>query len=139
MGFTNSFDDSHTLQHTGTPPDTLLPPHTIRNDILWPLLLPGYPWEACTIVRVTARATGDSSNTDLTPFFPVGQSMAKGSPMGVVTGLDILNDPLAAIPFKSLTSRSQGSLMYEQASGGTTVALARIPKNVRCTRTPKRT
>jgi len=39
--------------------------------------------EACTIVRVTARATGDSSNTDRTPFFPVGQSMAKGSPMGI--------------------------------------------------------
>jgi len=27
------------------------------------------PEEACTIVRVTARATGDSSNTDRTPFF----------------------------------------------------------------------
>jgi len=90
------------------------------------------PGGACTIVRVTARATGDSSNTDRTPFFPVGQSTAKGSSMGVVTGLDILNDPLAALLFKSLTSRSQGSLMYEQASSGTAVALARIPKNVRC-------
>jgi len=28
--------------------------------------------EACTIIRVTARATGDASNTDRTPFFPVG-------------------------------------------------------------------
>jgi len=64
------------------------------------------PEEACTIVRVTARATGDSSNTDRTPFFPVGQSMAKGSPMGIVTGLDIINDPLATTLFKSLTSRS---------------------------------
>jgi len=87
--------------------------------------------EACTIIRVTARATGDSSNTDRTPFFPVGQSMARGSPMGIVTGLDIINDPLAATLFKTLTSRFQGSLMYEQASGGTAVALARIPKNVR--------
>jgi len=86
------------------------------------------PGEACTIVRVTARATGDSSNTDRTPYFPVGQSMAKGSPMGVVTGLDILNDPLAALLFKSLTSRSQGSLMYEQVSGGTAVALLAYPK-----------
>jgi len=49
-----------------------------------------------------------------------------------VTGLDILNDPLAALLFKSLTSRSHGSLMYEQASGGTAVALARISKNVIC-------
>jgi len=96
------------------------------------------PGEACAIVRVTARATGDSSNTDRTPFFPVGQSMAKGSPMGVVTGLDILNDPLAALLFKSLTSRSQGSLMYEEVSGGTAVALARIPKNVRCHKDSKK-
>jgi len=96
------------------------------------------PEEACTIVRVTARATGDSSNTDRTPFFPVGQSMAKGSPMGIVTGLDIINDPLAATLFKSLTSRPQGSLMYEQTSGGTAVALARIPKNVRCHKDSKK-
>jgi len=86
------------------------------------------PEEACTIVRVTARATGDSSNTDRNPFFPVRQSMAKGSPMGIVTGLDIINDPVAATLFKSLTSRSQGNLMHEQASGGTAVAFARIPK-----------
>ena len=86
------------------------------------------PEEACTIVRVTARATGDSSNTDRTPFFPVRQSMAKGSPMGIVTGLDIINDPVAATLFKPLTSRSQGNLMHEQASGGTAVAFARIPK-----------
>jgi len=90
------------------------------------------PEEACTIVRVTARATGDSSNTDRTPFSLVGQSMVKGSLMGIVTGLDIINDPLAATLFKSLTSRSQGSLMYEQVSGRTEVTLARIPKNVRC-------
>jgi len=96
------------------------------------------PGEACTIVRVTARATGDSSNTDRTTFFPVGQSMAKGSSTGIVTGLDNLNDPLAALLFKSLTSRSQGSLMYEQASGGTAVALARIPKNVRCHKDSKK-
>jgi len=96
------------------------------------------PGEACTIVRVTARATGDSSNTDCTPFFPVGQSMAKGSSTGIVTGLDILNDPLAALLFKTLTSRSHGSLMYEQASGGTAVALARIPKNVRCYKDSKK-
>ena len=64
--------------------------------------------EACTIVRVTARATGDSSNTDRTPFFPVNQSMAKSSPMGIITGLDIANDPLATTLFKSLTSRPQG-------------------------------
>jgi len=57
------------------------------------------PEEACTIVRVMARATGDSSNTDRTPFFLVGQSMAKGSPMGILTGLDIINDPLAATLF----------------------------------------
>jgi len=96
------------------------------------------PEEACTIVRVTARATGDSSNTDRTPFFLVGQSMAKGSPMGTVTGLDIINDLLAATLFKSLTSRSQGPLMHEQASGGTAVALARIPKNVRCHKDSKK-
>ena len=64
--------------------------------------------------------------------------MAKGSPTGIVTGLDIINDPLAAILFKSLTSRSQGSLMYEQVSGGTAVALARIPKNVRCHKDSKK-
>jgi len=64
--------------------------------------------------------------------------MAKGSPTGVVTGLDILNDPLAALLFKSLTSRSQGSLMYEQASGGTAVALARIPTNIRCHKDSKK-
>jgi len=96
------------------------------------------PEKACTIVRVTARATGDSSNTDRTPFFPVGQSMAKGSPMGIVTGLYIINDPLAATLFKSLTSRPQGSLMYEQTSGGTAVVLARIPKNVRCHKDSKK-
>jgi len=90
------------------------------------------PEEACTIVRVTARATGDCSNTDRTPFFPVGQSMTKGSTMGILTGLNIINDPLAATLFKPLTSRPQGSLMYEQTSGGTAVALARIPKSVRC-------
>jgi len=100
--------------------------------------LQNIPEEACTIVRVTARATGDSSNTDRTPFFPVGQSMAKGSPMGIVTGLGIINDPLAATLFKSLTNRPQGSLMYEQTSGGTAVALARIPKNVRCHKDSKR-
>jgi len=96
------------------------------------------PEEACTIVRVTARATGDSSNTDRTSFFPVSQSMAKGRPMGIVTGLDILNNPLAATLFTSLTNRPQGSLMYEQTSGGTAVALARIPKNVRCHKDSKR-
>jgi len=96
------------------------------------------PEEACTIVRVTARATGNSSNTDRTPFFPVGQSMAKGSPMGIVTGLDIIKDQLAATLFKSLTSRSQGNLMHEQASGGAAVALARIPKNVRCHKDSKK-
>ena len=95
--------------------------------------------ESCTIIRVTARrATGDASNTDRTPFLPVGQSMARGSPMGIVTGLDIINDPLAAHLFKSLTNRSQGSLMYEQASGGTVVALARIPKSVRCQKDSKK-
>ena len=57
--------------------------------------------------------------------------MSTGSSTGVVKGLDILNDPLAASLFKSLTIRSQDSLMYEQVSGGTAVALARIPKNVR--------
>jgi len=92
------------------------------------------PKEACTIVRVTARATGDSSNTDRTPFFPVGQSMAEGSPMGIVTGLDIINDPLSATLCKSLTSRSQD----EQVSGRTAVALARIPKNVRCHKDSKK-
>jgi len=96
------------------------------------------PEEACTIARVMARATGDSSNTDRTPFFPVSQSMAKGSPMGIVTGLDILNEPLAVTLFKSLTNRPQGSLMYEQTSGGTAVALACIPKNVRCHKDSKR-
>jgi len=92
------------------------------------------PEEACTIIRVT----GDSSNTDRTPFFPVRQSMAKGSLMGIVTGLDIINDPLAATLFKSLTSRPHGSLMHEQASGGTAVAQARIPKNVRCHKDSKK-
>jgi len=96
------------------------------------------PEEACTILRVTARATGDSSNTDRTPFFPVGQGMVKGSPMGIVTGLDVINDPLAATLFKSLTSRSQGSLLHEQASGGTAVALARIRKSVRCHKDSKK-
>jgi len=96
------------------------------------------PEEVCTIVRVMARATGDSSNTDRIPFFPVGQSMAKGSLMGIVTGLDIINDPLAATLFKSLPSWSQGSLMHEQASGGTAVALARISKNVRCHKDSKK-
>ena len=96
------------------------------------------PEEACTIVRVTARATGDSSNTDRTPFSPVRQGMAKGSPMGIVTGLDIINDQLAATLFKSLTSRSQGTLIHEQASGGTAVAIAHIPKNVRCHKDSKK-
>ena len=82
--------------------------------------------DACTVVRVTARATRDSSNTDRTPPFPVGQSMAKGSPMGIVTGLDIINDPLAATLFKSLACRSQGNLMHELASGGAAVALPRF-------------
>jgi len=95
------------------------------------------PEEACTIVRVTARATGDSSNTDRTPFFPVSQSMAKGSLMGIVTGLDILNDPLATTLCKSLTNRPQGSLIYEQTSGGTAVSLARIPKIFDARRMPK--
>ena len=58
--------------------------------------------------------------------------------MGIVTGLDILNDPLAVALYKSLTNRPQGSLMYEQTSGGTAVALARIPKNVRCHKDSKR-
>jgi len=96
------------------------------------------PGEACTIVRVTARATADPSNTDRTPFFLVGQSMAKGSSTGIVTGLDIINDPLAALLFKTLTSRSHGSLMHKQASGGTAVALARIPENVRCQKDSKK-
>ena len=96
------------------------------------------PGEACTIVRVTARATGDSSNTDRTPFYPVGQSMARGSSTGVVTGQDIINDPLAALLFKTLTSRTQGNMMYDQAFGGTVVALARIPKNIRCQRDSKK-
>ena len=99
--------------------------------------LQDFPEEAC-IVRVTAQATGDSSNTDRTPFFPLGQGMAKGSPMGIVTELDIINDSLAATLFKFLTSRPQGSLMHEQASGGTAVALARIPKNVRCHKDSKK-
>ena len=64
--------------------------------------------------------------------------MAKGSPIWILTGLDIINDPLAATLFKSLTSRSQGSLMHEQVSGGTAVALARIPKNVRCHKDSKK-
>ena len=64
--------------------------------------------------------------------------MAKGSPMGIVTGLDTINDPLAATLFKSLTNRPQGSLMCEQTSGGTAVALARIPKDVRCHKDSKR-
>jgi len=71
------------------------------------------PGETYTIVRVTARATGDPSNTDRTPFFPVGQSMAKGSSTGVVTGLDIIHDPLAALLFKTLISRSHGSLIHK--------------------------
>jgi len=62
--------------------------------------------------------------------------MAKGSSTGIITGLDILNDPLAALLLKSLTSRSQGSLMYEQASAA--VALTRIPKNVRCHKDSKK-
>ena len=94
--------------------------------------------EVCTIIGVTARVTGDASNTDRTPFFPVGQSMARGSQMGIVTGLDIIKDPLVAHLFKSLTNRSQGSLMYELVSGGTAVALSRIPKNVRCQKDSKK-
>jgi len=58
--------------------------------------------------------------------------------MGIVTGLDIINDPLAATLLKSLTNQSQGSLMHEQTSGGTAVALARIPKNVRCHKDSKK-
>jgi len=64
--------------------------------------------------------------------------MAKGSPLEIVTGLDIINDPLAATHFKSLTSRPHGSLIHEQASCGTAVALARIPKNVRCHKDSKK-
>jgi len=63
--------------------------------------------------------------------------MAKGSPMGIVTGLDILNDPLPTTLFKSLTNRPQGSLMHEQTSGGTAVALAWIPKKIDARRIPK--
>ena len=58
--------------------------------------------------------------------------------MGIITGLDIANDPLATTLFKSLTSRPQGSLMHEHSSGGTAVALARIPKNIRCQKDAKR-
>jgi len=58
--------------------------------------------------------------------------------MGIITGLDIAHDPLATTLFESLTSRPQGSLMYEQSSGGTAVALARIPKNIRCQKDAKR-
>ena len=47
--------------------------------------------------------------------------MAKGSSIGVVTGQDIINDPLAALLFETLTSRSQGNLIHEQASGGSAV------------------
>jgi len=64
--------------------------------------------------------------------------MAKGSSTGVVTGQDVINDPLAALLFKTLTSRSHGSLMHEQASGGSSVALARIPKNIRCLKDSKK-
>jgi len=64
--------------------------------------------------------------------------MAKGSSTGVVTGQDIINDPLAALLFKTLTSRTQGNLMYEQAYGGSAVALARIPKNIRCQKDSKK-
>jgi len=109
--------------------ETTLSGHSSYQDI---------PGEACTIVRVTARATGDSSNTERTPFYPVGQSMAKGSSTGIVTGQDIINDPLAALLFKTLTSRTQGNMMYEQAFGGTVVALARIPKNIRCQKDSKK-
>ena len=56
--------------------------------------------------------------------------------MGIITGLDIANDPLATT--LSLTSRPQGSLMHEHSSGGTAVALARIPKNIRCQKDAKR-
>jgi len=35
--------------------------------------------------------------------------------MGIVTGLDIINDPLAATLFKSLTSQSQASLMQNRS------------------------
>ena len=64
--------------------------------------------------------------------------MARGSSSGVVTGQDIISDPLAALLFKSLTSRTQGNAMYEQAFGGTAVALARIPKNIRCLKDSKK-
>ena len=64
--------------------------------------------------------------------------MARGNQTGIVTGLDIINDPLATHLFISLTNRAQGSLMYEQASGGTAVALARIPKSVRCQKDSKK-
>ena len=88
--------------------------------------------EACTVIRVTARATGDASNTDRTPFFPVGQSLSKSGTAGIITGLDIASDPLAAILFKSLTGRSHDHFMREPATGGTAVSLARVPKAVRC-------
>jgi len=110
--------------------ETTLSGHSSYQDI---------PGEACTIVRVTARATGDSSNTDRTYFYPVGQSLAKGSSTGVITGQDIINDPLAALLFKTLTCRTQGNMKYEQAFGGTAVALARIPKNIRCLKDSKKT
>ena len=137
MGITNSPDDSHTLEYTRTPSDTLCPLTRYEKTSSRLSSLQDFPEEAC-IVRVTAQATGDSSNTDRTPFFPLGQGMAKGSPMGIVTGLDIINDSLAATLFEFLTSRPQGSLMHEQASGGTAVALARIPKNVRCHKDSKK-
>jgi len=110
--------------------ETTLSGHSSYHDI---------PEEACTIVRVTARATGDSSNTDRTPFYPVGQGLAKGSSTGIITGQDIANDPLAALLFKTLTSRTQGNMKYEQAFGGTAVALARIPKNIRCLKDSRKT
>jgi len=40
------------------------------------------PEEACTIVRVTARATGDSSNTNRTPFFASRSEHGKGKSDG---------------------------------------------------------
>ena len=116
MGITNRPDDSHTLQHTRTPPDTLLPTHKIRDDIFRSLLLAGHP--RGSLHHNSSHGSGD---TDRTPFFPVRQSMAKGSPLKIVTELDIINDPLAATHFKSLTSRPHGSLIHEQASCETAV------------------
>jgi len=58
--------------------------------------------------------------------------------MGIVTGFHIINDPLAATLFKSLTCRSQGNLVHELASGGAAVALDHLPQNVRCHKDSKK-